>query len=119
MNLDLVGSALCALFAISMFSVAMLSSPRFAYARTMPDYLRSGAFMTGLTAAWRAFDFLEVALSPAYMIGHINAVGVMVLIPLVYFLSALAYWVCGEPLSHAARARAAEHRVADLREDHP
>lgn len=104
MNLDLIASVLCAVFASSLFALSFFSRPSYPYARTLPNYVRTGAVVTAVTAAWRAFDFLNLATS-SHPIGHINAVGVMVLIPLVYFLTALAYWICGEPLSKAAWER--------------
>lgn len=93
MSLDAIAGFLCGWLALCAFTLHIVSSPRRRAWMTIPEYVRRGFLVVGVTFTWRSVNFFSVADAEPATLGHINAEGMIALIGLTYLVSAMAWWV--------------------------
>jgi len=113
-GLDLIAALGCGWLALILFALHVVSSPSRRSWMTIPEYVRHGFAVTGCVFLVRAANF--ATLQPEAL-GHANAEGLMVLLALVYTVTALAVWVVRARLKNQGWSRL--DWLRGLMADHP
>ena len=92
-NLDWVASVLSGLCALIMFTFHVVTSPQRKHWISLPEYIRTGIFLTGALFMWRSANFTVIAGDSEVELGHINAEGLLLLTCLTYVFGALAFHI--------------------------